>query len=213
MASMLTLTSIAELHQRLSDHVAHTEHFIAYLQNELHQFHSHLDDEKLTQLFQLRLDTIEYILYDRKLHSQALMELLDRMLEIDQLIDQMNNEATEARRSDRTALLEKWQQYKDDFNQLIQHEYWNIQPRLDTRLELAIRTLDADLDLMEHLLNGKPLPEISPKMTRQIAPKAELPNYKDIAVIQQNLTAIATEINAFRQTTEGDLMRRETVGD
>ena len=151
MASMLSLTSIAELHQRLSDHVAHTESFIAYLQNELHQFHSHLDDEKLSQLFQPRLDTIEYILYDRKLHSQALMELLERMLEIDQLIDQMNNEAIKARRSDRTVLLEKWQQYKDDFNQLIQHEYWNIQPRLDTRLELAIRTLDADLDLMEHI--------------------------------------------------------------
>ena len=207
---MLTDTSITELHRKLTDHVALSDHFIAYLQNELHLFQSLLADEKLSQIFRPRLDTIEYILFDRKLHSQALIELLERMLELEGLIEQKNNEG-------RKVLLVRWQEYKEDFNQLMQHEYWNIQPRLDTRLELAIRTLSAEFSLMERLLNKNSLTEISPstaltssKMPRPIVPRTDLPNYKDIAVIQQNLNAFRRTIDAT-QATEGDFMQKETV--
>ncbi|CAF5056975.1 unnamed protein product, partial [Rotaria sp. Silwood1] len=53
-------------------------------------------------------------------------------------------------------------QYKNDFNQIQKHEYFEIQPIFRTHLELAIRTLDIDLQLTGQIFNGKTLTDIIP---------------------------------------------------
>ncbi|CAF4440998.1 unnamed protein product, partial [Rotaria magnacalcarata] len=49
-----------------------------------------------------------------------------------------------------------------DFNQIQKHEYFEIQPIFRTHLELAIRTLDIDLQLIGQILNCKTLTDIIP---------------------------------------------------
>jgi len=117
-------------------------------------------------------------------------------------------------------LQKKFQKYKEDFNQIRKQEDLEIQHLLGTRLELAIRTLNADLQLMEQILQGKMLTDIIP-MTSLITTKISRQSieshiYKDITVIRDNLSTIATNIKARQveineKKTPQDLLKTDTV--
>ncbi|CAF1562507.1 unnamed protein product, partial [Rotaria sp. Silwood1] len=88
--------------------------------------------------------------------------------------------------------------YKNDFNQIQKHEYFAIQPIFRTHLELAIRTLDIDLQLIGQIFNGKTLTDIIPnkpsiiiKTSLQSMTPIELQIDKDITLIRDNLSTIA----------------------
>jgi hypothetical protein len=115
---------------------------------------------------------------------------------------------------------EEINQYKEDFRQIKKREYFEIQPILGTRLELAIRTLDADLQLIEETLDGKTLTDINPsasliskKLSRQ---PIESQTHKDITFIRDNLANMAMDIQAWRtiiseKKIPADLLQTDTV--
>ncbi|CAF5062629.1 unnamed protein product, partial [Rotaria sp. Silwood1] len=89
-------------------------------------------------------------------------------------------------------------QYKNDFNQIQKHDYFEIQPIFQTHLELAIRTLDIDLQLIGQIFNGRTLTDIIPNKSSiiiitslQSMTPIELQISKDITLIRDNLSIIA----------------------
>jgi hypothetical protein len=144
-------------------------------------------------------------------------ELIKQIIEIDQIIDNIKNDR------ENEEIFKKYYQYKEEFNQIKDREYAEVQPILGTRLELAIRTLDADLQFIEQILDGKTLTDIMPNISfiatessRQPVPSIELQIYEDITLIRDNLSSIAMEINNHRSTTSEktiiqDLLKTDIV--
>jgi hypothetical protein len=179
------------------------------LHNELNTFHkdfiNSLNNPKLIRFFQQQINHIENILQEKQNHQKIFQQVQNQIIEIDQMINENK------------ILQKKFHKYKEDFNQIRKQEDLEIQPIFRTRLELAIRTLNADLQLMEQILQGKMLTDIIP-MTSLIATKIsrqsiESQIYKDITIIRDNLSAIATNIKAQidEKKTPQDLLNTDTV--
>ncbi|UJR31391.1 hypothetical protein I4U23_018885 [Adineta vaga] len=103
----------------------------------------------------------------------------------------------------------------------LRQEEREIQPLLGTRLELAIRTLDADLQLIEEILDGESTTNLipttslivtaTPRLARQ-SNESEL--YQKMTITRHNLSTIAKDIQACRIITNEkhtlqDLLRIE----
>jgi hypothetical protein len=198
---------------------SHTNQLIPYLHNELNTFNkdfiNSFNNPKLISFFQQRINHIENILQEKQNHYKIFQQVQNQIIEIDQMINEneINSEKDQI-------LQKKFQKYKEDFNQIRKQEELEIQHRLGTRLELAIRTLNADLQLMEQILQGKMLTDIIP-MTSLITTKISRQSIesqicKDITVIRDNLSTIATNIKARQveineKKTPQDLLKTDTV--
>jgi hypothetical protein len=115
--------------------------------------------------------------------------------------------------SKKEGFLQKFNQYKQDFNQIKNQEYLQIQTILGTRLELAIRTLDADLQLIEQIFDGKTLTDLIPSTSLITKKISRQPIQSQIHVIRDNLSTIAMDIKACRNEEKipQDLLRIDTV--
>jgi len=116
--------------------------------------------------------------------------------------------------SNKEEIVQKFNKYKENFNQIKNQEYFEIQPILGTQLELAIRTLDADLQLLEQILDGKTLTDIIPntslittKTSRQPIQSIE----SQIIFIRDNLSIIAMDIKAYQKKIPQNLLRADIV--
>jgi hypothetical protein len=188
-----------------------TNQLNTYLHHELNIFdknfislilNKYFKNLEFTNLFQQRLNHIKNILQEMKDHQEILKQIYRQIIEIDQIIDNIKNDR------ENEEIFKKYYQYKEEFNQIKDREYAEVQPILGTRLELAIRTLDADLQFIEQILDGKTLTDIMPNISfiatessRQPVPSIELQIYEDITLIRDNLSSIAMEINNHRSTT------------
>jgi hypothetical protein len=169
-----------------------------------------LKNPKLIDRFQQRINHIENILQEKKNHQEIIKQVQQQINDLDQMIHEWKIDSKK----------EEINQYKEDFNQIKKREYFEIQPILGTRLELAIRTLDADLQLIEQTLDGKTLTDINPsasliskKISRQ---PIESQTHKDITFIRDNLANMAMDIQACRTITSekkipADLLQTDTV--
>ncbi|CAF3948414.1 unnamed protein product [Rotaria sp. Silwood1] len=99
-------------------------------------------------------DLIKKVLNDQK-HHQELIKSAHKQITNEINIDSEKQEIFHN-------LNNQFYQYKNDFNQIQKHEYFEIQPIFRTHLELAIRTLDIDLQLTGQIFNGKTLTDIIP---------------------------------------------------
>lgn len=185
---------------------------ITYLHNELDTFHknfiSPIPIDHLKNFLQQRLNHIENILHEKKNHQEILKQIDKQIIEIDQMINEINIDPK---------INNKFNKYKEDFNQIKKQEYLEIQPILGTQLELAIRTFDADLQLIEQLLNEQTLTDIFPVISKT-SHQPVLQIYKDLTLIRDNLSTLATDIKAYQiisneKKIPQDLLSMDIVND
>ena len=167
---------------------------------------------ELTDLFQRRMNHIEIVLQEKKNHQEIIKQVHRQILDIDQTMQQLKND------SEKEELLQKYRQFKDDFHQMKDREYSEVQPILGTRLELAIRTLDADLQLIELLLDGKTLTDLMPsaslittKASRQPIHSIESQVHENLTLIRNNLSNIAMDIKAHRSRASEKKMPQDLL--
>lgn len=190
---------------------------ITYFHNELNKFdeilpslNQHLNNPKLINRLQQRRNSIENILQEKMNHQEILQQI---QKQINELTIDCNKEE----------LLEKFNKTKENFNRIKNQEYFEIQPILGVRLELAIRTLDADLQLIEQILEGKTLEDIIPSgslITTKISLQSNEPQiHQDTIDIRNNLSTIAKDIKVCRaiknekKMISEDLLRTDLVSD
>jgi len=184
---------------------------ITYLHNELNLFDKNflslILNPKLTNLFQQRIHSIETILQEKKNHQEIFQQVHQQIIEINQMINELKFD------SKKEEFLQKFNQYKQDFNQIKNQEYLQIQTILGTRLELAIRTLDADLQLIEQILDGKTLTDMIPSTSLITTKISRQPIQSKIHGIRDHLSTIAMDIKACRNEEKipEDLLRIDTV--
>jgi hypothetical protein len=195
-----------------------------YFHNELNLFHtnfisptliSHLNRPKLTNIFHQRINHIENILQEKKNHQDIIKQVHKQIIDIDQTINEIKIDPNKEEILQN--LNHKFNKYKQDFDQIKRREYFEIQPVLGTRLELAIRTLDADLQLLEKILDGETPTNMNPitslitkKTSRQFGPSVESQTYKDITFIRANLSSITADIKTF-QTIDNEKKIRQDL--
>ena len=171
-------------------------------------------------LFQQRIDQIESILQEKSNHHEIIKHVHQQIYDIDQTIKNLDDHPN------KEEILQKYQQYQEDFRRVHERECLEVQPLFGTRLELAIRTLDADLQLIEDILDGKSLADLIPntsRITRKITQQPTLPTESEIndhmILIQTNLSKLATQIQipppltTNEQKISHDLLRRDIVSD
>ncbi|CAF4553692.1 unnamed protein product [Rotaria socialis] len=171
-----------------------TNQLIDYFHNELDLFHRNdLNNSKFRNIFQHRIQHIEDLLDEKKNHRDLFKYVHHQILNID---SEISND-----------LIEQFNKYKNDFNEIQKQEYFSIQPIWATDLELTIRTLDMDLQFIEQILNGKTLTEIIPdrpsmiiKTSGQSMQPMQSEIYKDLTLLRDNLLTIETNMKN-RQTT------------
>ncbi|CAF1418993.1 unnamed protein product, partial [Didymodactylos carnosus] len=105
------------------------------------------------KLLEHRMSNIKSILKEKRLHQNALKQVSEQISTFDSTFD----ETKQCINVEQNQVLTKYNQIKQSFHQLKSRERHSIQPILGTQLELRIRTLDDDLELMERLINGKSL--------------------------------------------------------
>ncbi|CAF2748135.1 unnamed protein product, partial [Rotaria sp. Silwood2] len=185
-----------------TQHESLTNQLIAYFYNEFDLFHenfaflSHLNNSKLHNFFQQRINQIENILNEQKNHQELIKYIHKQIIDIEQIPNEINIDSE--KQDIFHNLNNQFHKYKNDFHQLEKHEYFEIQPIIRTRLELAIRTLDIDLQLITQIINGKTLTDIIPnkssiiiKTSLQSIQPIELQIHKDITLIRDKLSTIA----------------------
>jgi hypothetical protein len=203
-----------------------TNQLITYLHHELNIFNKnfislilnkYFKNLELTNLFQQRINSIKNSLQEMKDHQEMIEQVHQQIIDIDQMINNMKND------SEKEEILQKYHKYKEDFNRIKDREYSEVQPILGTRLELAIRTLDTDLQLIEQLLDGKTLTDIIPgtslittKSSRQPVPSIESQIHEDVTLIRDNLSSMMADIKAYQSTTSEkttaqDLLKTDIV--
>ena len=181
--------------------VSLNQSFITYLQDELVVFETKFvgslrgDDargDKFKRMLQQRVRRIEAILYDKQVQSQALVDIHEKMLRVDRMFRQL----TIAEPSDRL------QECRDDLRRIRNRVCLKSQPILAARLELAIRTLLGDLQLVgQILLQGEVSADITSEMTttkitQPSMPSDDLQLEQDILSVRQKLSEIAMGLNA-----------------
>jgi len=195
----------------------HDDQLITYLHNELNKFNKNfislILNKYLQNLFQQRINHIENILQEKKNHQDIFEQVHKQIIEIDQMINELKIDLN------KEEILQKFNRYKNDFNQIKNREYFQIQPILGIRLELAIRTLDVDLELIEQILDGKSLTDIIPntslittKISRQPVQSIESQVYEDITFIRDNLSTIAMDIRACQTIISEKQMSQDLLG-
>lgn len=196
---------------------------IGYLHHELQIFDQnfissildkYLHRPDLVNHFQQRIQHIKNILQEKKDHEEIIKQIQQQIHDIDQ------NE-----HSEKENILQKYQQYKEDFHRIYERECSEIQPLLGTRLELAIRTLDADLQLTKQILEGKKLADLTPttfRITRKISQQSfqslESDSRNHMILIRNNLSKLQAQIQVHpnttnEQKTSDDLLRRDIVNE
>ncbi len=195
----------------------HDNQLTTYLHNELNKFDKNfislILNKYLQNLFQQRINHIENILQEKKNHQDIFEQVHKQIIEIDQMINELKID------SNKEEILQKFNKYKNDFNQIKNREYFQIQPILGIRLELAIRTLDVDLELIEQILDGKSLTDIIPntslittKISRQPVQSIESQVHEDITFIRDNLSTIAMDIRACQTIISEKQMPQDLLG-
>lgn len=170
--------------------------------------------------FQQRIDQIENILQEKKNHQEIIEQVQHQIHETDQIIKDLEDHPQ------KEEILQKYQQYQEDFRRICERECSEVQPLFGTRLELAIRTLDADLQLMEDILDGKSFIDLMPntsRVTRRITPQPtssiESEIHDHLILIQTHLSKLVTQIQippttaTTEQKKPHDLLRRDIVSD
>ena len=181
-----------------------TNQLITYFHNEIDVFEktllSPVLNEHLNNLFEQRINSIKTILQEKKSHQKIIRDIDQQLIELDQKIDAIKNNP------EKEDVLKKLYQYKEKFNQIKEREDSEIQPILGTRLELAIRTLDADLQMIEQTLDKKPVTDTAPatslisrKISRQPLQSIESRTLDKMTLIQKNLSDISMDIQDYQK--------------
>ncbi|CAF1261150.1 unnamed protein product [Adineta steineri] len=209
------MNSIDNPHQSINENEYHTNQLITYFHNEFEQFSKHitsnsLNFSKLKTIFQQRINHIENILKEIKNHQNIIQQVDKQIIEIDQMINETKL------KFEIENLDNKFNKYKEDFIGLKQQEYFQIQPILRTQLELAIRTIDTDLYLIEQILEQKTVTDIIPitsLITTNIV-KQPIPSktYENITNIRDSLSKIASDIKAYEATLENKRIVHDLLG-
>ena len=181
---------------------------IVYLHHEFEIFdrdflslvlEKYLHRPEMIHRFQQRIQHIKSILQEKKDHQ----EIIKQIHHTDQMIKDLE------RHPEKEEILQKYQHYKEDFRRINERECSEVQPLLGTRLELAIRTLDADLQLIEHTIEGKTLPDltsstsrITRKISQQPTQSIESEIHDRIILIRDNLSKLQAQIQVQPSTTD-----------
>ncbi|CAF1561008.1 unnamed protein product [Adineta steineri] len=202
-------------HQSMNENEFHTNQLITYFHNEIEQFSKHISSNslnfsKLKTIFQQRINHMENILKEIKNHQDIIQQVDKQIIEIDQMINETKS------KFEIESLNNKFNKYKEDFIELKQQEDFQIQPILRTQLELAIRTIDTDLYLIEQILEQKIITDIIPitsLITTDIV-KQPIPSktYENITNIRDNLSKIASDIKAYEATLEKERIVHDLLG-
>ncbi|CAF1497745.1 unnamed protein product [Adineta steineri] len=202
-------------HRSIDENEFHTNQLITYFHNEFDQFSKHISSNslnfsKLKTIFQQRINHIENILKEIKNHQDIIQQVDKQTIEIDQMINETKS------KFEIENLNNKFNKYKEDFIELKQQEDFQIQPILRTQLELAIRTIDTDLYLIEQILEQKTVTDIIPitslittNIVQQLIP---LKTYENITNIRDNLSKIASDIKAYETTLEKERVVHDLLG-
>ncbi|CAF1340332.1 unnamed protein product [Rotaria sp. Silwood1] len=182
-----------------------------------HKFHSAIDEDFDLDAYNELFKTKELQSNISEQHKQDYLEI-DKLYiddqsmktseEIQQIIEESSSEKrlSQIRTLSQTSKKDQIRIIGDSkyFNQIPQHEYFAIQPIFRTHLEVAIRTLDIDLQLIGQIFNGKTLTDIIPnkpsiiiKTSLQSMTPIELQIDKDITLIRNNLSTIAMNMKNF----------------
>ncbi|CAF4142758.1 unnamed protein product [Rotaria magnacalcarata] len=102
----------------------------------------------------------ENVLNDQKYRQELIKYVHTQIIDIEQITNEINIDSEKQEIFHN--LNNQFYKCKNDFNQIQKHEYFEIQPIFRTHLELAIRTLDIDLQLIGQILNSKTLTDIIP---------------------------------------------------
>ncbi|CAF2164439.1 unnamed protein product [Rotaria magnacalcarata] len=100
------------------------------------------------------------VLNDQKYRQELIKYVHTQIIDIEQITNEINIDSEKQEIFHN--LNNQFYKCKNDFNQIQKHEYFEIQPIFRTHLELAIRTLDIDLQLIGQILNSKTLTDIIP---------------------------------------------------
>ena len=197
-------------HRYLIENGSFTNQLIISLHRELTSFHrnflslglmKYFKNPKLENLFQKRINHIETILDDEKHHRELFKYVHEKILEIDQITSEikLSSEKEELFLN----LNNQFNKYKKDFDQIKEKAYFDMQLLLGTHLELAIRTMDTDLQLIEQTLNGSTLTDIIPdsslisiKISQPPIQLIESQIFKDLISIRDHLSVIETNMKA-----------------
>ena len=216
-------------HNKQLQSLEHTKELIDYFHNELNLFNGNfissmlsnsLTELKIKQLFQQRTHQMENVLQEMKDHQDILEDINQKIIDLDQTI---HNDPDKIKISEDLTL--RFNKSKEDFERMKNSEENEIQPIFRTRLELAIRTLDADVELIERILDGKS-PVNTNLNTSLIATKGyKLPaqsiesrTHENMILIRNDLAEMVKNIHMCRAIVDEnhalqDLFQRDTVND
>ena len=189
---------------------------IEYLQTEIDKFNEtflpSIANENLVNHLQQRTNQIEQILQENNIQQKLISQIDQQINDLDQMITNSNREN----------LLTQLNENRDKFNDIKSRKYLQIQSLLGTQLELAIRTLHADLQLIEQTFDDKTLQErnissslITKKVSRNVPQSIESKTYENMKMIRENLLNITNDLKkAQENTTENkyqieDLLKKD----
>jgi len=189
---------------------------IEYLQTEIDKFNEtflpSIANENLVNHLQQRTNQIEQILQENNIQQKLISQIDQQINDLDQMITNSNREN----------LLTQLNENRDKFNDIKSRKYLQIQSLLGTQLELAIRTLHADLQLIEQTFDDKTLRErnissslITKKVSRNVPQSIESKTYENMKMIRENLLNITNDLKkAQENTTENkyqieDLLKKD----
>ncbi|CAF0923040.1 unnamed protein product [Adineta ricciae] len=204
------LQSLDNPNQLLSQH---TTQLIDYFHNELNLFNENLissmlsnslAESKIRQLVQQRMHQMENVLEEMKRHQDMLRDIHQQIIDLDQTIHDDSN---------KTSLLKdftlKFSTSKEEFERVRKCEVDDIQPIFRTRLELAIRTLDADVELIERIFDGKSpintdlnISLIATNVCKLPTQSIESRTHENMILIRNDLAELIKDITTCRMTVD-----------
>ena len=179
-----------------------------------------LAESKIKQLVQQRMHQMENVLQEMKDHHEMLRDIHQQIIDLDQTVHDDSNKINLFE-----DLTLRFSTSKDDFERVRKSEVNDIQPIFRTRLELAIRTLDADVEFIERIFDGKS-PINTDLNTSLIATSSCKPpgqsiesrTHEKMILIRNDLVELIKNITTSRMTVDKnqrlqDLFQIDTVND
>ncbi|CAF0920812.1 unnamed protein product [Adineta ricciae] len=204
------LQSLHNSNQSLNQH---TTQLIDYFHKELNLFNENLissmlsnslAESKIKQLVQQRTHQMENVLQEMKDHQDMLRDIHQQIVDVDQTIHDDSNKSNLFK-----DLTLRFSTSKEDFERIRKSEVNDVQPIFRTRLELAIRTLDADVELIERIFDGKsPINTdlntslIATNGCKLPAQSIELRTHENMILIRNDLAELIKNITTRRMTVD-----------
>jgi hypothetical protein len=220
---MCDISSMFDLHRHIADYRQQIVSFIDYVQQEAFRARQLWHKATSVRLFHARFDTIEQILVDRTHHSHVLMKFAQQMRHIDENTVRMTSNGNDPTSSNRLEQYERQRRHEHEqsLRVSIQHEYWQVQLQLGTRLELAIRTLLIDIDRLHGIINDRTVDtSLFPRQltATKLDDRSLLLNSTDRTVVQRHYSHLTMKFDELQRTINGNpssqsLMQREIVSE